>query len=275
MKFLPPLFRFPFSRSCPMFNQIICCDCVEGMRRLPSGLVHLTVTSPPFDGLRDFDGWLTHFIFESIAQGLHRITHDDGGIVCWHVQNQIKKGSETGTAEMQKLYFRDLGFRLHNTIVIETNDFLCDGNRYGGAPQFVFVFTKGKPRVFHPLTDVRNKGAGQPAHYRKRDRHGNHGEMIYTINGAYRQRGNVWRYTTGKHHNAEGYNYEHPAVMHAQLVRDLVSSWSNPCDLVFDPMCGEGTTCTIAKVMKRHYLGMEINPYWVTRARQRVANTMH
>lgn len=121
------------------FNQILQGNCVELMKMVPDGLIPLTLTSPPFDDIRDFDGWLAEFDFEAIATELYRITCD-GGVVCWHVQNQID-GGESCTAEEQKLFFRKLGFVAHNTIIIETN---CAYLSYGAIGSL-------KPLAARPL----------------------------------------------------------------------------------------------------------------------------
>ena len=96
-----------------------------------------------------------------------------GGIVCWNVQDQIAKGSQTGTSFRQASYFMGLGFRLHNTLLIEKQ--ITRGInpiRYGVSPEFVFVFSKGRPRSIHLIKDRPNKNAGKFLRYSTRDRAG-------------------------------------------------------------------------------------------------------
>ena len=52
------------------------------MARMPDGFVDLTVTSPPYDNLRTYNGYC--FDFENVAKELFRITKQ-GGIVVWVV----------------------------------------------------------------------------------------------------------------------------------------------------------------------------------------------
>jgi site-specific DNA-methyltransferase (adenine-specific) len=56
--------------------------------------IDLTVTSPPYDDLRDYKGY--SFQFEEIAKELYRITKK-GGIVVLIVNDSVKDGSETLT----------------------------------------------------------------------------------------------------------------------------------------------------------------------------------
>jgi len=55
------------------------------------------------------------------------------------------------------------------------------------------------------------------------------------------------------------------------LARDHILSWSNPGDVVLDPFCGSGTTCKMAKLLGRHYIGIDISEEYCDLARQRVA----
>ena len=48
-----------------MLNEIHCIDCAEGMRQLPNGCIDLTVTSPPYDNIRDYHGY--SFDFDAVA----------------------------------------------------------------------------------------------------------------------------------------------------------------------------------------------------------------
>jgi site-specific DNA-methyltransferase (adenine-specific) len=81
-----------------MTNQILHCDCVEGMARLPAVCIPLTVTSPPYDALRDYGGH--QFNFEAVAHELYRIT-TPGGVLVWVVQNQVVDGGESAASFRQ------------------------------------------------------------------------------------------------------------------------------------------------------------------------------
>jgi DNA modification methylase len=63
---------------------------------------------------------------------------------------------------------------------------------------------------------------------------------------------------------------KHPAIFPEDLARDHILSWSNPSNLVFDPMCGSGTTLKMAMQNGRHFLGFDISPEYVELAKKRV-----
>ena len=135
-------------------NQILCCDCVAGMKRLPDGVIPLTLTSPPYDGLRKYGGH--PFDFEAVAKELYRITMP-GGIVVWIVQDQIVDGGETGTSFEQALHFQRIGFRLHSTMLMVANGGkLPHRTRYVPQFHYAFVLSKGRPRYVNLIHDRRN-----------------------------------------------------------------------------------------------------------------------
>ena len=101
-------------RLAGMIDAIHCINCEDGMRRLPDGCIDLTVTSPPYDNIRDYHGY--SFNFEAVARELYRVTVD-GGAVVWIVADATIKGTETGTSFRQVLGFKDVGFNIHDTMI--------------------------------------------------------------------------------------------------------------------------------------------------------------
>ena len=125
-------------------NKIICGDNVEVMRQMPDNCIDLTVTSPPYDNLRTYNGF--SFNFEEVAKELYRITKD-GGVVVWVVNDATINGSETGTSFRQALYFKDIGFNLHDTMIWEKTAMLPTQDRYYNIFEYMFVLSKGKPHA--------------------------------------------------------------------------------------------------------------------------------
>lgn len=95
-------------------NKIYNSDCVEGLKSLPSESIDLTVTSPPYDDLRKYNGF--SWDFENTAKELYRVTKP-GGVVVWVVNDGTVNGSETGTSFRQALGFMACGFNLHDTMI--------------------------------------------------------------------------------------------------------------------------------------------------------------
>lgn len=248
------------------------------MLSLPDSCIPLTVTSPPYDNVRDYGKH--EFQFQRISGQLYRITCE-GGVVAWVVQEAIHNGSETGSSSEQRLFFRDIGFRLHETIIIVQHSYRYPSQvRYPQQFQYAFILSRGKPRTVNLLEDKPNKCAGQPVRKSVRLANGDRWTRVIKdrITAPYGKRGNVWTYTVGGGSSTKDKcATNHPAIMPELLAEDLILSYSRPGNLVFDPTCGAATTCKMALLNHRKYLGMEIHePYWrIAEERMGLAHQQH
>jgi DNA modification methylase len=247
-----------------MHDRIVCCDAVDGMRSLPSEYIPLTLTSPPFDEIRNYGGheW-SHEKFRAIADEAWRVTMP-GGLVVWVVQDAIVDGGESGTSDLHKAYFRSLGFRLYQSIYVVSLSPRPSSRRYCRQTSLALVFSKGRPRTVNVLRDRPNSTAGQVNRmgYRRRD-----GSFQRCPDGVVRPFGvrfDAWMIDPGWGKTTKDlYVFKgHPAPMPETLAEDLILSWSRPGDVVLDPMSGSGTTCKMALLNDRRYLGFEVHePY--------------
>ena len=252
-----------------MINQIHHGDCIDVMRKMKADSIDLTVTSPPYDNLRNYNGY--SFDFESVASELYRITKV-GGIVVWIVADATVKGSETGTSFKQALGFVDAGFNLHDTMIWDKQNCSSVGsmNRYENTFEYMFILSKGKPKVANIIKDKPNKRAGeiQNGSIRQADgtvrRTSNYGKKTIADFG---RRANVWRVFPAKSKSER----LHPAPFPEALAKDHIISWSNPGDVVFDPFAGSGTTAKMALLNNRRYVGAEISSEYVEIARCRIS----
>ena len=253
-------------------NQIICGNCAEIMKSWPDECIDLTVTSPPYDDLRDYEGYTFDFeTFETIVKELYRITKP-GGVVVWVVGDATINGSETGTSFKQALYAKDIGFNLHDTMIYEKAGFSNpSNNRYHQVFEYMFIFSKGRPKTFNPLKDRKNKWNGSWGNISNRQKNGILIKKEKTTCNEYGMRFNIWRYTNGKGFGQKDeISYRHPATFPEQLAADHIISWSNPGDIVLDPMCGSGTTCKMALKLGRRFIGIDIAEEYCEIARKRV-----
>lgn len=244
-------------------NKIYCGDNVELMKLLPDNFIDLTVTSPPYDDLRNYNGY--SFDFESVANELFRITKH-GGVVVWVVGDSTKKGSETGTSFRQALYFKEIGFNLHDTMIYEKAQ-ACFGsnNCYLQSFEYMFVFSKGKPKSLNFIRDRENVRTGiEKMASKGLSAEGIKSERVYKEMKPLGKRKNIWKYGVG------GSKVNHPAIFPEKLAEDHIISWSNEDDLVFDPFMGSGTTAKMALLNGRNYLGFEISQEYVDIANERI-----
>jgi len=255
-------------------NQIICGDCLEVMKDIPDNHISLTVTSPPYDNLRTYDGYL--FDFEGIAKELYRITKE-GGVVVWVVGDATIKGSETGTSFKQALYFKEVGFNLHDTMIYaKQNPIPLTHNRYEQQFEYMFVLVKGKLKTFNGITEKSLYGGKMASKTRSFYKTNKENEPTLQNKRGFvknkKLRNNIWFYVVG---SSQTKGIRHPAMFPEKLAKDHILSWSNEGDIVLDPMAGSGTVLKMAKMTNRNYVGIEISPRYVEIARKRIASVAY
>ena len=245
-------------------NKIYNIDCVEGMKMLADGSVDLVVTSPPYDNLRKYNGF--SWDFEETAKQLFRVLKH-GGAVVWIVGDATIKGSETGTSFKQALYFKECGFNLHDTMIWEKTGMLPTQDRYYNIFEYMYVFSKGKPKAMNFICDHKTTAGGR---VQKKDACINKGKQkdgVGTfVRNEYSRRTNIWRIPIGKNKETQG----HPAPFPEQIAKDHIITWSNPGDVVLDPFVGSGTTAKMAIETNRNFIGFEISTDYCEIARRRI-----
>ena len=249
-------------------NQVLNEDCVLGLSKLPTACIDLTVTSPPYDGMRT--NYKTKFNFEGVAQELYRVTKN-GGVVVWVVGDLTVNGDETGTSFRQALRFKDIGFNLYDTMIYEKNGTGCTSPyRYYAIFEYMFVLSKGRPKTLNLLADRKNKTAGQKVSGSLRKKNGEFLKKPGTgrITPEYGIRFNIWKYKGNVVENKIA--YRHPAIFPLKLAEDHIKSWSNEGDLVLDPFLGSGTTAIAALNLNRNFIGYEISGEYCALAEKRI-----
>ena len=187
----------------------------------------------------------------------------------WIVSDQTVGGSETGTSFKQALYAMECGFNLHDTMIWERDSCVFpEATRYYPAFEYMFVWSKGKPKAFNPIEDRKNICAGSKVHGVGRQKDGS--LKRFSRNGCdikeFGWRFNVWQISTEKN-NKTG----HPAVFPYALASDHIRSWSNEGDTVLDPFLGSGTTRIAAYDLNRSFIGYEISKEYFDKQEERFA----
>jgi len=250
-------------------------DALIALTKLEENSIDLTVTSPPYDNLRTYNGnndqW-SEQVWKDCIEELYRVTKE-GGVVVWVVGDATIKGSETGTSFKQALWALECGFNLHDTMIWEKQTFTDTGSlrvRYGNVFEYMFIFSKGRPKTFNALKDRLNKQPGKKKHGTVRQKDGSL-KPISSIGkkiGLYGQRFNVWNINTEVSNSKRC----HPAQFPEQLAHDHIISWSNEGDTVLDCFMGSGTTGKMAKQLGRNFIGIELDKTYFDIATKRIGD---
>lgn len=257
-------------------DDIYCGESVEFMRRhIPSSSVDLIVTSPPYDDLREYNGF--RFNYKMMLEEIYRVL-DVGGVCVWVVGDATIDGSETGTSFKQALYAKEIGFNLHDTMIYEKNTSSFPASdkslRYTQIFEYMFVFSKGYPATVNLIKDKPNRWAGH-SNWGKNTARGKDGKLVDVGRikevPEFSPRNNIWKYVVGGGFaTKDKIAHNHPAIFPEKLAEDHILSWTNEGDIILDPMCGSGTTCKMAKLNKRRYIGIDISQEYVDLSRKRV-----
>lgn len=226
---------------------------LDTMKKMPDNFVDLVVTSPPYDNLREYNGYV--FDFEPIAKELYRVLKS-GGVIVWVVNDKKEKGSKTLTSFKQALFFKEIGFNIHDVMIWEKCTFSSPiPNMYHNVFEYMFILSKGKPKAFNPIIDKVNKKAGTKTKTTFREANGETTNRSEKTVNDFGKRYNVWRINEVKNNM----NGKHPAIFPEQLANDHIISWSNENDLIYDPFAGSGTTGKMAILNKRKCIMSEIS----------------
>ena len=253
-------------------------DCIEGLKGILDTQIDLTVTSPPYDNLRDYQGicW-NKDVWKEVLREIYRVTKS-GGVLVWVVGDSVVSGSETGTSFEQVLYAKEIGFNIHDTMIYAKDSFAFPMNtRYHQVFEYMFVLSKGKPKTFNMIKDRLNKSVGHKLSSTDRQKDGSLSVVDFSkrknkeIN-KYGGRFNIWEYKIGG--GKIGDYSTHPAPFPEKLAEDHIVSWSNEGDLVLDPFCGSGTTGKMAVANNRNFIGFDISSDYCEIANTRIKRVL-
>ena len=242
-------------------------DCLEVMDRLIKNnrKVDLTVTSPPYDNLRCYEGTLqwNEGIWKKAIEKLYKITAD-GGMVVWIVNDSTIKGSETGTSFKQALYFKEVGFNLHDTMIWKkTNPFNMGSNK---------CYIQGKPKSLNLIKDRKNKSYKEndkkQVYRRRKSDFMEYGKGSDWEMKEFSKRYNIWENSVSSKYKG------HSATFPENLVTDHILSWSNEGDIVFDPFMGSGTTGVCSLRLNRKFVGIEKVTEYFNYSKERIIESI-
>lgn len=252
-------------------DTITCADALDFLRGLPDDSIDMGLASPPYDNLREYNGYA--WDFETIARELYRVIKP-GGVLVWVVGDATINGSETLTSFKQAIYFKEVcGFLAWDTMIYQKGGSRPQRPylRYDQSFEYMFVFTKGQPWTSNLLMERTKKK--QSSKSTKRQRNGKMHTRIYTPQ-EWHVLSNVWFFNTGKNSSATDEDaYGGPAIFPEALAERHILTWSNPGDIVMDIFMGSGTTGKMAMKTGRHYIGCDISQEYVDLARRRIANS--
>ncbi|MCG8352907.1 MAG: site-specific DNA-methyltransferase [Chloroflexales bacterium] len=231
-------------------NQLICGDAILEMSRLPDACVDLLIADPPYNLGKDYG--------------------NNRDLRAWHEYEQFTHDWLTQAVRLLKpsgsLYvFMGVRFIARLFLMLEEEFQLCFngwitwhytqgmGRKSGFSPRHedILYFTRTSQYTFN-LDPVRVP----QKYYRERN------------NMAGANPGDVWQFSHVHYCSAE--REKHPTQKPEALLERMIKACSNPGDLVLDPFVGSGTSCRVAHVLGRRWIGIDCNPEYIAMSRRRI-----
>jgi DNA modification methylase len=232
------------------------CKTSEQMDELPDSSVHLMVTSPPYNASKDYDQDLSLDEYLNLLKNVWQETYRvlvPGGRACINTANLGRKPYIPLHKYLIEIMI-DLGFLMRGEIIWDKGSSASQSTAWGSwqsasnpvlrdVHEYILVFSKN--------TFKREQGD-------KENTIGRDEFLEWTKS--------VWTFPA-----VSANKVGHPAPFPEELPRRLIQLYSYRGDVVLDPFAGSGTTCLVAALEERRFIGYEINEQYVELARERIA----
>lgn len=239
-------------------------DCVQGMKTLEDGCVDLIVTSPPYDAIREYNG----FTLDLAAVGVEAFrVLKTGGLAVLVIQDGTKNFAKTLTSFRTVIDWCDnAGFRLFECCIYKKHG--AEGawwsKRFRVDHEYLPMFLKGdRPAYFDktPLKIPSKHGGKVMTGCATRLTSGETLTSKKVLINPTKCRGTLWDYTTCG--DGPKLKHRHPATFPDRLPVDLITCFCPPGGVVLDPFMGSGTTARAAVRLGRHFVGYEVSAEYV------------
>lgn len=255
-------------------NTIQCIDCVEALKKLPDNCIDLVVTSPPYDEIRDYNGF--KFDLHATGKELFRVLKE-GGVAAMVIQDQTKNFAKTLTSFRTILdWCDDVGFRLFETVIYRKHG--TEGAwwkyRFRVDHEYMPIFLKGaKPQYFNkePLKIPSKHGGKVMTGSGNRKTNGETTKTVTRPINTMKCRGTIWNYLMAG--DKDTIKRKHPAVFPDKIPFDFIQCFCPPDGVVLDPFIGCGSTAVVAKQLNRKYIGFDISEEYCELAKERIKRT--
>lgn len=252
-------------------NTIQCMDCVEAMKKLPDNCIDLVITSPPYDGIRKYNGF--SYDLHSAGKELHRILKE-GGIAVMVIQDQTKNFGKSLTSFKTIIdWCNNIGFKLFETVIYKKHG--GEGawwtKRFRVDHEYMPIFLKGeKPQYFNkePLKIPSKHGGKTMTGGATRLTNGKTLKSRKITINSLKCRGTLWDYTTCG--DGSRLKHQHPATFPDKLPFDFIQCFCPKKGVVLDPFIGSGTTALAAIELERNYIGFDISKEYCELVKKRI-----
>jgi site-specific DNA-methyltransferase (adenine-specific) len=258
-------------------NKIYCMDCVEGMKKIPDNSIDIVVTSPPYDNIRDYNGY--SFNLHATGIEVFRVLKP-GGIAAMVIQDQTKNFGKTLTSFKTIIDWCDnIGFKLFECVIYRKHG--PEGawwkGRFRVDHEYMPIFLKGnKPQYFNkePLKIPSKHGGKVMSGSGSRRTDGKTNPLVTRAINPTKCRGTIWDYLMAG--DKDPIKRKHPAPFPDKIPIDFITCFCPPKNeehltgIVLDPFMGSGSTAIAALKLNRFFIGYDTDKKYCEIAEQRI-----
>lgn len=241
-------------------------DCLDLLKKIPSGAIQLVVTSPPYNIGKEYEKKLNlqDYIEQQAAVIIECArTISDKGSICWQVGNYVDNGAIIPLDTVLYPIFSKLGLKMRNRIIWHFEHGLHCSRRFSGRYETIIWFTKTNDYVFN-LDPVRVPQKYPGKKYFKGPKSGQ-----YSCNPLGKNPGDLWIIPNVKSNHVE--KTAHPCQFPVELIERLLLSLTNEGDWIIDPFLGSGTSIIAAMRHNRRCAGSETEQKYIDLAYERIS----
>ncbi|MFH0948397.1 MAG: site-specific DNA-methyltransferase [Elusimicrobiota bacterium] len=241
------------------------------MRYLHANSIDLIVTSPPYDGIRKYNGFTLEL--SMVGKEAFRVLRD-GGIAVMVIQDQTVSFAKSLTSFRTIIDWCDNGgFRLFECCLYRKHgtDGAWYSKRFRVDHEYIPIFLKGeRPQYFNkePLKIPSKWGGVTMTGGATRCTNGKTLESRPITINTMKCRGTVWEYLTCG--DGDKLKHQHPATFPDKLPYDVIQCFCPENGIVLDPFMGSGTTAIAALKLNRKFIGFEISKEYCDLSTKRI-----
>ncbi|NWD87457.1 site-specific DNA-methyltransferase [Pseudomonas sp. K5002] len=245
-------------------------ECLHGMQKLPSGIIDLTVTSPPYNIGKEYESlietseyveWCSAWMKE-----IHRITLEKGSF--WLNVGYFEVKSKGLAVPISYLLWDKSPFYLLQEVVWNYAAGVACKLRFSPRNEKLLWYVKNPEAYTFNLDAVRDPNVKYPNQKKN-------GKL--KCNPLGKNPSDVWqiaKVTSGAKRSSKE-RTAHPAQFPTEMIERIIKSSSNESDLILDPFMGSGSTAIAAIANNRKVIGFEINEAYVEIAKDRIESYLY
>jgi site-specific DNA-methyltransferase (adenine-specific) len=247
-----------------MLNKIICADVLDGINTLNDNSIHLTFTSPPYNVNLDYLNYEDNLSYSKYLNWLKKIftlifeKTVNGGRVAINIDAITNREKDKEEEYVRAIYphlyeiMKEIGWNFRTEICWLKSEAVGRKTAWGSYMsasnpvirrnhEYILLWSKGDWKLENDISSDMTKEEFE-----------------------------LWTLSTWSVRPETRKRCGHPAPFSEELAKRVIKLFSFPGQNILDPFSGTGTTCKIAYVYNRNYIGIDNSRKYCDYAEKRI-----